>query len=297
MHPALERTIGRKVDRDLHRHTERVAFVLCLPDVDVNRPRRRVVAPAALVLQPPAAVEPLVEERPQVEPRRLLHRPPKIRRRRAPVPELPVVRLDPGPERVLPDDPAQHVQRPRPLLVRSRPARHEAHVREIVVNDPIVRVHRHEVPDPVAAHLQPLDELVAPVLMFDEEQREVRREAFAQPDVIPVVFGDGIPEPLMRHLVDDHVPPAHVPFARDRGVAVEDGGRRLHPAPDAVRLHVRQLLVRVGADHVLVELHRLLRRHREIVEAGVSILGVDPRLDRDAPEEVHGLHGEPGDPE
>ena len=165
------------------------------------------------------------------------------------------------------------------------------------MNDAIVRVHRHEVPDPVAAHLQPLDEFVAPVLMFDEEQREVCREAFAKPDVIPVVFGDGIPEPLMRHLVDDHVPPAHVPFARDRGVAVEDGGRRLHSAPDAVRLHVRQLLVRVGADHVLVELHRLLRRHREIVESGFAILGVDPRLDRDAPEVVHGLDREPGDPE
>ena len=83
------------------------------------------------------------------------------------------------------------------------------------------------------------------------EEREVRREALAQPDVVPVAFGRGIAEPLMGHLVRDELPSGHA------AVAVEDVGGQLHAARDGRRLDLRELLVRVRTDVIADRTRRI----------------------------------------
>ena len=60
------------------------------------------------------------------------------------------------------------------------------------------------------------------------EQGEVGGEAFAQPDIVPVLLGDGIAEPLVGDLVRHQVRTPARPVTDV--LAVEDGAGVLHAA-------------------------------------------------------------------
>ena len=115
--------------------------------------------------------------------------------------------------------------------------------------------------------------------MLGRQQREIGGEAFAQPHVVPVFFGDRIAEPLVRRLVRHQ---AEGRPAGDRFLPVEDLAGMLHAAAHAGGLHARQLLVRVRPDAIAVELDGLARGGFEGGDAGVAILMEDPGLERNA---------------
>ena len=73
------------------------------------------------------------------------------------------------------------------------------------MDDAVVRRLRVEVEHGLPRAAQPVDELVPPVGMLDEQQGEIRGEALTQPHVDPVPLRDGIAEPLVGDLVDDDV--------------------------------------------------------------------------------------------
>src|SRR5690348_11595451 len=112
------------------------------------------------------------------------------------------------------------------------------------------------------------EEGVAAILMLGVEEGEVGGEALAEPDVVPVLFGDRVAEPLMGHLVGDQLTTG----ARRR-VAVEDVGGQLHAAADAVGLDLGQLFVGIGTDVIHVELEDGLGEAAEGGETGVALLG------------------------
>jgi hypothetical protein len=98
------------------------------------------------------------------------------------------------------------------------------------VDDPVVGLLQIEIEHPLPARLEAAHELVVAVRVLDEQQREIRREALAQPHIVPVVLGDRVAEPLVRDLVDDDVAPALAARAGDRSFAVEDRAGRFHAA-------------------------------------------------------------------
>ena len=51
--------------------------------------------------------------------------------------------------------------------------------------------------------LQPANERVAAAELLGVEMGEIRRKALAQPDVVPVFFGDGVSPPLVCDFVHD----------------------------------------------------------------------------------------------
>ena len=131
---------------------------------------------------------------------------------------------------VIPDHAAQHVHHPRTFLI-GLARRHLPHVRELVMDDAVVRIPGVEVEDTLLTLLEAAHEVVAPVRVFAEEQREVCREPLAQPYIVPVGFGDGVAPPLVRDLVDDDVPDALGAPPRDEVLAVENRGRGSMPPP------------------------------------------------------------------
>ena len=134
-----------------------------------------------------------------------------------------------------------------------------------------------ELQDAIAAAAQAADEGVAAVELFGVEEREVGREAFAQPDIVPIAFGDGVAPPLVRDLVDDRR------VARgDALLAIEDDGGVLGAAAEAGGLHVRQLLVGIGADLLAEEVERAAAGELEDALAGLGVLREDPDLLRHA---------------
>ena len=103
---------------------------------------------------------------------------------------------------------AQHVECPTSLLIRVG-AGDVLHATEVLVNDGIGRVFGGKAHDGVATGVQTAEELIPAICVFDVEQCEVGGKAFAEPHVIPICFGDGVPKPLMRDFVNDHVAPPH----------------------------------------------------------------------------------------
>src|SRR6185312_7850897 len=102
------------------------------------------------------------------------------------------------------------------------------------------------------------DEGVAPVLVLLIQEREVSGKALAEPHVIPISFGGGVPEPLMRHLVGKQLA-----IGPGGWVSVENVGGELHAAAHAVGFHLSQLLVGIRTDMVDVELEDGLRELAE----------------------------------
>ena len=73
------------------------------------------------------------------------------------------------------------------------------------MDDVVVGVVLVELEDPFATSLQPLDEAVPPIGIFDEKKGEVGGKPLAQPYVIPVVFGDGVSKPVVGDLMSNGV--------------------------------------------------------------------------------------------
>ena len=160
------------------------------------------------------------------------------------------------------------------------------------MNDPVGGILGGEVEDLLPAGHQPRRELIPPVGVLDEEQGEIGSEALAQPDVVPVGFSDGVPEPLMGDLVDHHVPPPHRAGPRYALLGIKDARGRFHPAGHAVRLDVGQLLVRVRPDPFAVERQHVAGRDCKVVETVVPLFGEDPGVDRDPVILADSLHRE-----
>ncbi len=181
------------------------------------------------------------------------------------------------------------MQRPAALLVNLT-AEDVTHIRQLVVHDAVVGVRLVEADHGVPAALQPGDEPVAAERVLGEQQREVGREPLAQPDIVPVVFGHRIAEPLMRDLVRDQ--PRQAALPPHAVLAVEDRRGQLHAAAEVGGLHVRQLLVRVRADLLAEELHHLAGGRLEVADAGVAVLVEDPCLQRHTRNLAGMVHGE-----
>src|SRR5687767_2464001 len=84
--------------------------------------------------------------------------------------------------------------------------------------------------------------------MLEEECAQIRREALAQPEIVPVPLRDGVSEPLMRDLV------RHEAFQRAYAVDLllieEDRAGVLHPAEACRRLDQSQLVVGIRTDEI-----------------------------------------------
>src|SRR6185437_7080313 len=105
---------------------------------------------------------------------------------------------DAGPEVVGAEYSAQHVKDLRAALIDLRVVGdHLADVRQIVVDQRRGRVRLGVATGRSGARLHASDEGVAPVLVLLIQEREVSGKALAEPHVIPISFGGGVPEPLM----------------------------------------------------------------------------------------------------
>ena len=128
-----------------------------------------------------------------------------------------------------------------------------------------------------ARALQPGDEGLAALVVLGRQQSEIRGEALAEPDVVPIFLGDGIAKPLVRDFVRYQ---AECGRAVDRPLAVEYRAGVFHAAIVAGRLHIREFLIWIRADVATVEFDGLARRRFEGADAGVAVLVVDPGLER-----------------
>ena len=159
------------------------------------------------------------------------------------------------------------------------------------MNDRRVRQLLFELQHLRAAALQSVDERVAPLVVLGKQQREVGREALAQPHIVPVALGHRIAEPLVRDLVDDRAA-----AGADALLAVEDRARVLGAAGEAGGLHVGELLVRVRPDAASMK-NCIARRDvsSNSAEPGLAILREHPRLDRHAVDGAREVRREPRD--
>src|SRR4051794_9089556 len=104
-------------------------------------------------------------------------------------------------ERVVADQPPQHVEHDRALVVDQRA---EDAALAADMTEAIAEIHRALVAlvDRPAAHLpQHRREHLVAALALRVERREVLREAFADPLLVIVAPADGLAPPLMRELV------------------------------------------------------------------------------------------------
>src|SRR5690606_29830888 len=147
------------------------------------------------------AVDPLPEELAEVAPPCLLERALQINAQCIAVTVRAVVRTDTVEERVVTEYAAQHVQHERALLVRVRVEQREQVGQECCgrVDERKAGVAGAQV---LRARLLELCTVYLGTVRFLEEQaREVRGEAFRQPQVLPVPLGCAVAEPLVRNLV------------------------------------------------------------------------------------------------
>jgi hypothetical protein len=177
-----------------------------------------------------------------------------------------------------PDLAAQHVQKPAALLVDER-VEHLAHVRDVLVNHGRVRssILGTQHPRAIAAHA--IDKILAAAPLLEVQIRKVSSKPFGQPNVVPVLFGDAVAEPVVCRFMDHRA----TVVAQHATFAVEDGGRVFGCAADAGRLHVRQFFVRVRPHVSREELDRRAARVVEVFVAALAILGIDPGLQRNLP--------------
>ena len=235
------------------------------------------------------AVDPSLEEAIEAAARYLLHRPFEVvgaRLLEAPVVVEPAQAAE---ERLVADQPAQHVQHQRALVVDQRPI--DAQV-ALDVAEPVAEMHRplvgfRERPAPeLPQHVQ--EHAVAPRLLRPE-RREVLREALAEPLLVVVLPADGLSPPLVRQLVGDE----------EVGEVVE---RRRVAAPGDVRVGLRIVQQREVAGAVTARrfgLHqpdrhrrerRLAQQRREI---GQDVLRLRRRSDGRAPAAAGGFRPRP----
>ena len=123
---------------------------------------------------------------------------------------------------------------------------------------------------------------------------QVGRESLAEPDVVPVVGGHGIAEPLVDDLVGHGVFDGSI--AIHESLAVEDVARILHPAVPCLGLHAGELAIGVGADVILEKFHDPSGSGK-VVKAVIAILGIHPGLDRHPVMFADLLDGEVRDPD
>ena len=99
------------------------------------------------------------------------------------------------------DQPPQHVEHGRALVVDQR-AEHAAFALDVA--EPIAQIHRaliRVVYRPPAELAQDVAERLFATPLFREQRREVLREALAQPLLVVVLPAHRLPEPLVRQLV------------------------------------------------------------------------------------------------
>ena len=109
-----------------------------------------------------------------------------------------VVFANASPERVIADLSPKHVQRPPAFLIDDV-VEDLFHIGQIVVQDGL----GGRAEGFIAAAFEAGLERVRALVMLGVEQREAGGEAFAEPDVVPVFFRDGIAEPLVCDFVSD----------------------------------------------------------------------------------------------
>ena len=136
------------------------------------------------------------------------------------------------------------------------------------------------------------EEGVAAVVELGGEGGEVGGEALAQPGVVPILFSNGIAEPLVGGLVGYEAEGGTI---GDAAFAVEDGAGVLHAAAHAGHLDVGEFFVREGADVGGEELDGLARGIFEGEDAVVAVLREDPGFERHAGGGGEMARGEGGD--
>src|SRR6185437_478108 len=237
----------RLSDSELEGHLARFAGLV---EGDLELLVGGIVFPRARDVHDAAAVEPFGEVPAQVAFAGIFHGVLEIEARRIGVAKAAVVKPDAGPEVVVADHPAQHVQHLRAALVDlGIVGDHLADVAKIAVDDGRVRVRLRIAAGLGGARFDALQERIPAVLMLLIEKSEIGGESLRKPDVVPILFRGRIAEPLMRHLMGDELASGAA-----SGVAIEDVAGELHASTGAVRLYLGELLVGVRADVVVVEL-------------------------------------------
>src|SRR5471030_1118838 len=149
----------------------------------------------------------------------VLHSAPQVARSGVAVLEAAVVQTDAGPKSIRADDAPNIVQHLRAALIYlGAIGDHLAEIGEMVMHDGRIRMRQCVVDRMELAAFNAIEKGVVSILEFLVEQREVGGEAFAQPDVVPILLRRRIAEPLVRHLVRDQL--AARPGV---AVAIEDG--------------------------------------------------------------------------
>src|ERR1051325_7871366 len=104
-----------------------------------------------------------------------------------------------------------------------------------------------KIEDLFAASLQSEYTVVATLIVLDIQKREICSEAFAQPDVVPVFFSDGVAEPLMSNLVRDQANPltsdSGLWIIEDLVLTIKNRTGVFSASAEARRFYIRQLLV------------------------------------------------------
>ncbi len=136
--------------------------------------------------------------------RGLFHHPAKVGGRGIAISIAAVIVLDARPERLVPHQPAQHVQSPAPFLV-DQAVQDLRRIGQIFMNHREAGFALFGRKHNLATMLEPPDKFVAATVVLGKEEREIGREALAQPDVVPISFRDRIAKPLVGDLVGHQV--------------------------------------------------------------------------------------------
>jgi len=231
-----------------------------------------VVVPGADYHRRSGALQPLLKEPAEVRARRFLGHSAEILGGRVCVLVAAVILANGGPEVIIAQLGAQHVQRPCAFFVDGAVG-DLLHVRQVVVNDG----HLRQFEDGIAAFVQAGHEGVAAFVMLGVQQREVGGEAFAQPDIIPVFLGNRIAKPVMRNFVRHQVGGGMV---GDCVFAVKNSRGMFRAAMQTGDLHIGQLFIGIGSDGAAEKLHGIARGLVERGDAFVAVLMVDPGFER-----------------
>ena len=131
---------------------------------------------------------------------RLLERALEVRTRGETILMSTIVLADRLPERLCPNLAAQHVKYRAALLIDEL-RNHAAEIGDVLVDQRLFGLRGRACAREHALYAS--DERVVAHVVLVVQRGEIRREALAEPGVVPVALGDRVSKPLMRDFVSD----------------------------------------------------------------------------------------------